>query len=212
LAMLYARMLLQLLAALWPGETLQSFLRPHFDPLSLVAGAGGAFLVSMLTVVWAVFSLGRVAPSALLAGQMPGEGEKLGPRQRHWSWWIAAASLVGGIGLLAGSGRVEDHEMRAMTFFGSGSLLLIACLAGLSGWMRNTRFHTVEGHGLWSVARLGIRNAARHPGRSLLTAGLLPPAPLLLLPLQAVPPPVDAPQAVGPTHRRVHLSRPTPSP
>src|SRR5690348_3182094 len=73
LAMLYARLLLQLLVALWPGQTLQSFLRPHYTPLSLVVGAGGAFLVSVLTIVWSVFSLGRVAPSALLAGQMPGE-------------------------------------------------------------------------------------------------------------------------------------------
>ncbi len=139
LAMLYARLLLQLLAALWPGETLQSFLRPHFDPLSLASGAGGAFLVSMLTIVWAVFSLGRVAPSALLAGQMPGEDVKLGRRRRRWSWWIAGTSLLGGLALLAGSGRVQDHEMRAMTFFGSGSLLLIACLAVLSGWMRSSR-------------------------------------------------------------------------
>ncbi|MGH7170940.1 MAG: ABC transporter permease, partial [Gemmataceae bacterium] len=197
LAMLYARLLLQLLAALWPGETLQSFLRPHFDPLSLAIGAGAAFVVSLLTVVWAVFSLGRVAPSALLAGQMPGEGEKLGRRRRRWSWWIAGASLVGGLALLAGSGRVQDHEMRAMTFFSSGSLLLTACLAALSGWMRSTRYRTVEGHGLWSVARLGIRNAARHPGRSLLTAGLLASAAFLLVAVEAFRRRVDAHEAVA---------------
>jgi putative ABC transport system permease protein len=197
LAMLYARMLLQLLAALWPGDTLQSFLRPYFDPLSLVGGAGAAFVVSLLTVVWAVFSLGRVAPSALLAGQMPSEGEKLGGRRRRWSWWIAGASLVGGLALLAGSGRVQDHEMRAMTFFGSGSLLLIACLAALSGWMRSTRYITVEGHGWWSIARLGIRNAARHPGRSLLTAGLLAAAAFLLVAVEAFRRRVDAHEAVA---------------
>jgi len=196
-AMLYARLLLQLLAALWPGETLRSFLRPHFEPLSLIFGAGGAFLVSMFTVVWAVFSLGRVAPSALLAGQMPGEGEKPGRRRRRWSWWIAGVSVIGGLALLAGSGRVEDHEMRAMTFFGSGSLLLIACLAGLSGWMRSTRYRTVEGHGLGSVARLGIRNAARHPGRSLLTAGLLAAAAFLLVAVEAFRRRVDAHEAVA---------------
>jgi ABC-type antimicrobial peptide transport system permease subunit len=196
LAMLYARMLLQLLTALWPGETLQSFLRPHFDPLSLAIGAGAAFLVSLLTVVWAVFSLGRVAPSALLAGQMPGEGEKRGRRRRRWSWWIAGASLVGGGALLGGASRVQDHELRAMTFFGSGSLLLTASLAALSGWMRSTRYRTVEGHGWWSVARLGIRNAARHPGRSLLTAGLLASAAFLLVAVEAFRRRVDAHDAV----------------
>ncbi|HTU91420.1 MAG TPA: ABC transporter permease [Gemmataceae bacterium] len=197
LAMLYARLLLQLLAALWPGEALQSFLRPHFEPLSLAGGAGASFLVSVLTVAWAVFSLGRVAPSALLAGQMAGETEKLGRRRRRGSWWIAGASLAGGLALLAGSGRVKDHEMRAMTFFGSGSLLLIACLAALSGWMRSSSSRTVEGHGLWSVARLGIRNAARHPGRSLLTAGLLAAAAFLLVAVEAFRRRVDAHEAVA---------------
>jgi ABC-type antimicrobial peptide transport system permease subunit len=195
LAMLYARLLLQLLVALWPGQTLQTFLRPHFTPLSLVLGAGGAFLVSVLTIVWSVFSLGRVAPSALLAGQMPGEGLKLGKRRRRWSWWIAGASVVCALGLLAGSGRVQDHEMRAMTFFGSGSLLLVACLAALSAWMRSTRHRTVEGHGPGSVARLGIRNAARRPGRSLLTAGLLASAAFLLVAVEAFRRRVDAHEA-----------------
>jgi ABC-type antimicrobial peptide transport system permease subunit len=196
LAMLYAQSLLQLLAALWPDKTLQSFLRPHFTPLLLAAGAGASFLVSVLTVLWAVFSLGRAAPSALLAGQVPGEDAKLGRRRRRWSWWIAGASVVCALGLLASSGRVQDHEMRAMTFFGSGSLLLIACLAALSGWMRSSRHRTVEGHGLWSIARLGIRNAARHPGRSLLTAGLLAAAAFLLVVVEAFRRHVDAHEAV----------------
>jgi ABC-type lipoprotein release transport system permease subunit len=196
LAMLYARLLLQLLAALWPGQTLQSLLKPHFAPMSLVYGAGGALLVSVLTILWAVFSLGRVAPSALLAGQMPGEGEKLGRRRGRWSWWIAGGAVVCALGLLASAGRVRDHEMQAMTFFGSGSLLLVAALAVLSGWMRGTRHRTVEGHGPGSVARLGIRNAARHPGRSLLTAGLLAAAAFLLVAVEAFRRRVDAGEAV----------------
>ncbi|MHB8736934.1 MAG: FtsX-like permease family protein, partial [Terriglobales bacterium] len=197
LAMLYTRLLLELLVSLWPGGGLQSFLRPHFTPLSLIGGAAAAFVVSVLTVVWAVFSLGRLAPSALLAGQVPGEGEKLGRRRRRWSWWIVGASVLCAGGLLAAAGRVQDHEMRAMTFFGSGSLLLIACLAALSGWMRSTRYHSVEGHGLWSVARLGIRNAARHPGRSLLTAGLLASAAFLIVAVEAFRRHVDAHEAVA---------------
>jgi ABC-type lipoprotein release transport system permease subunit len=196
LAMLYALLLLKLLAALWPGETLQSFLTPHFSALSLIMGAGGAFLVSVLTVAWAVFSLGRVAPSTLLAGQLPGEGERLGHRRRCWGWWIAGACAIGACILLAFSGRVQDHEMRAMTFFGSGSLLLAACLSALWGWMRSTRHRTVEGHGLWSVAQLGIRNAARHPGRSLLTAGLIASAAFLIVAVESFRRRVDAHEAV----------------
>jgi hypothetical protein len=84
-----------------------------------------------------------------------------------------------------------------MTFFGSGSLLLTACLAALSGWMRSTRYRTVEGHGWLSVARLGIRNAARHPGRSLLTAGLLAAAAFLLVAVEAFRRRVDAHEAVA---------------
>jgi putative ABC transport system permease protein len=196
LAMLYARLLLKLLAALWPGELMETFLRPHFTPLSLVLGAGGAFLVSVLTIVWAVFSLGRIAPSALLAGQVPGEGERWGRRRICWGWWVAVGAVLVACGLLACSGRVQDHEMRALTFFGSGSLLLTACLSALWGWMRSTRYRTVEGHGLWSVARLGIRNAARHPGRSLLTAGLLAAAAFLIVAVEAFRRHVDAHEAV----------------
>ena len=55
----------------------------------------------------------------------------------------------------------------------------------------------VEGHGLWSVARLGIRNAARHPGRSMLTAGLLASAAFLLVAVEAFRRRVDAQEAVA---------------
>src|SRR5262249_49363018 len=57
--------------------------------------------------------------------------------------------------------------------------------AGLSLWMRRTHHRTVEGQGWWSVGRLGVRNAARHPVRSLLTAGLLASAAFLLVAVES---------------------------
>src|SRR5207302_3735533 len=80
-----------------------------------------------------------------------------------------------------GGNFVDDHEARAGTFFGSGMLLLIAGLAVLSAWMRGARHRGITGRGTGAVGRLGVRNASRHPSRSLLTAGLLAAAAFLLV-------------------------------
>jgi len=47
--------------------------------------------------------------------------------------------------------------------------------------MRGSRHASVSGHGGTALARLGVRNAARHPARSLLTAGLLAAATFLIV-------------------------------
>jgi ABC-type antimicrobial peptide transport system permease subunit len=184
LAVAYAELPLRLLEARWPGGTLHSVLRPHVTPLSLVIGAGASFLVSTLTIGWGVWAMCRVPPRALLAGQ--GHVEKITtPGRRRWGWWVVAFAAILAAGLLAMSGSVRDPEMRAMTFFGSGSLLLTACLVAVAAWMRGSRHRTVSGRGWWSITRLGIRNAARHPGRSLLTCGLLAAAAFLLVAVEA---------------------------
>jgi ABC-type lipoprotein release transport system permease subunit len=186
LALLYCRLLLQLLDALWPGGgLLRSFLRPHYEPLSLAVGAGASLVVSVLTIAWAVRSFGRVPPRALLAGQTAAEVNPGLPARSRWAWPTAGVSLLLAVVLVAISGSVHEHEMRAMTFFGSGALLLTACLAAVSGWMRGSRHRTVEGGGVWGVGRLGVRNAARHPARSLLTAGLLASAAFLAVAVDA---------------------------
>ena len=70
----YNALLVQFLGAFWPGGALQSFLRPHYTVLSFVIGGAASLVVSVLTILWAVFSLGRVAPTALLAGRTTNEG------------------------------------------------------------------------------------------------------------------------------------------
>ena len=51
--------------------------------------------------------------------------------------------------------------------------------------MGGARHGLVEGGGWWGVARLGVRNAARHRVRSLLTAGLLASAVFLIVSVEA---------------------------
>ena len=94
---------------------------------------------------------------------------------------MCGLSLVGAVGCLVGGWFVRDHEAQAGTFFGSGMFLLTAGLAGLAAWMGGSRHGTIGGHGAAAVARLGVRNAARHRLCSLLTAGLLASAAFLLV-------------------------------
>ena len=180
-AVLYGDFLIGRLRAWWPGGLDASVLQLHVRPLSLALGYVAAVLVSLLTVAWAVRVLGRVAPRALLQGQTTDESQPGGPVRRRWSVWVGGVSLVGAVGCLVGGWFVRDHEAQAGTFFGSGMLLLTAGLAGLGMWMGGSRHGTVSGHGAAAVARLGVRNAARHRSRSLLTAGLLASAAFLLV-------------------------------
>jgi ABC-type antimicrobial peptide transport system permease subunit len=182
----YAALVLKFLGAVWPGGVLHSFLRPHFEQsaLSLLIGGGASLLVSLLTIAWALRGMARIPPRTLLGGQTAGDAPSV-PGRVKWSWWIAGVSFIGAIVLIVVAPMVRDPEARAGSFFGSGALLLTAALAAISGWMRSSRHRTVEGHGFWSVARLGIRNAARHPARSLLTVGLLASAAFLLVAVEA---------------------------
>ncbi len=187
LAVGYCFALLWLLRATWPGGLQwQVFLWPHATPQSLAVGFVAAFLVSVGTIFWALLALRKVPPRALLAGETTAEGDPAKPRTaRRWSAWVALGFAVLGLALLPLGPLVHDAEERASLFFGSGLLLLIAALAAAWAWMRSTRHTPVGGHGGAALARLGVRNAARHPVRSLLTAGLLASAAFLLVAVES---------------------------
>jgi ABC-type antimicrobial peptide transport system permease subunit len=185
-ALLYGWLLLALLRAWWPGAMDHSFLTLHVSAQSFAIGYGASLLISVLTIAVAVWMLARVSPRALLLGETSEEPDPVRQvKPPRWSVWIAAGSAVLAFVLVALGGFVRDHEMRAGTFFGSGFLLLIAALAGVWAWMRRSRHGTVTGHGLPALTRLGARNGARNPLRSLLTAGLLAAAAFLIVAVES---------------------------
>jgi ABC-type antimicrobial peptide transport system permease subunit len=184
LAVLYSQLLLELLRWLWPGGLEQSFLRPYVTAQSLIIGFGAAFLVSLGTIAWAMLALRKLPPRALLAGETAAPEVAAAGRPR-WSLWVAVGCAVLGLAMLPMGPFIHDSEERASIFFGSGFLLLIAALAAGWVWMRSTRHAQVGGHGGTALARLGVRNAARHPVRSLLTAGLLASAAFLLVAVES---------------------------
>jgi putative ABC transport system permease protein len=183
-ALLYAGLLLRFLGASWPGGLDRSFLQLHATPASFLVGYAGSVAVSVLTIFWATRVLARVPPSALLAGTtvttMP-----QAPTARRWNWslWIAGVAGVGAVASLVAGFLVSDHEAQAGSFFSGGGLVLIALLAFLWARLRTgRRRQTGPTH---SLAALGVRNASRHPLRSVLTVGLLAAATFLVVAVQA---------------------------
>jgi ABC-type lipoprotein release transport system permease subunit len=186
-AVFYAQLLLELLSAWWPGGSLdRSFLRVHVKPSSFVIGYVATFIMSVLAIGWALLILRRIPPRALLGGETISpldSGSR--PRSPRWSLWVGGGAAVGALGCLVAARWVSVAEGRAMTFFSSGFLLLVASLAGVWAWMHGTRHGQVGPRGPFALARLGIRNAARHPLRSLLATGLLASAAFLVIAVES---------------------------
>jgi ABC-type lipoprotein release transport system permease subunit len=180
LALLYSRALLAFLAAIWPGESLRSFLTPHASAMSFVWGVTGSLLASLLTIYWVVRALGKVPPRALLAGRTRDELAEASASVGYRTFAVMGLSLAGGLAFLLSAPILGGHEAQAMGFFGSGALFLTAGLAACYAGLHGSRHLGVARKGWLGITLLGIRNAARSPARSMLTLGLIASAAFLI--------------------------------
>jgi ABC-type antimicrobial peptide transport system permease subunit len=185
-ALLYAWMLVKWLRDWWPGSLDRSFLTLHPSVPSLAIGFFASLLASVLTIALATWLLARIAPRILLAGETTGDQDPARQvKPPRWSVYFAIGATALALVVVGLGGFVSDHEARALAFFGSGACLLVAALAAVWAWMRRTRHGTVSGHGLRALTRLGARNGARNPLRSILTAGLLAAAAFLIVAVES---------------------------
>lgn len=182
-ALVYGALMLRMLAANWPGGEQLAFLRLHAAPMSYLIGYGVAVAVSILTIVWATRVLGKMAPTSLLAGETTASVHAPTATQgRSRSGMILIGSLVGAVGCMIVGTLATGHEAKAGSFFGAGALLLTAALTLV--W-RRLQLRGVPSDPQPSLARLGARNAGRHPVRSVLTVGLLASATFLITAVEA---------------------------
>jgi ABC-type antimicrobial peptide transport system permease subunit len=184
-ALAYAWGLLEFLRTWWPASLDRSFLRLHVTAQSLLVGYFLSLAVGMLTIAWAVRVLGKVAPRALLAGETEDSSPTATARKPRWSVATAWLTGLGGLAAIFLGTTVRDHEAQAGAFFTGGFLLLTAGLAVLWAFLRRSeaRPATLAPH--LRMASLATRNAARHPVRSLLTAGLLAAAAFLIVAVES---------------------------
>jgi ABC-type lipoprotein release transport system permease subunit len=191
-AVAYGAVMMAGLRTWWSGAVGTTALRLHVSPVSLAAGAAGALVAAMVCIWWTLRMLSRLSERSLLAGEVlvadvggrPFQGRRTagltGPSYEYLNTALIAAivfAVLGGVLLAASAADAID---RAGAFFGAGTSLLVACLCAVTAWLRvpprsQTTLHR------WPVWRIGVRNAADRPGRSVLAIGVIASATFILI-------------------------------
>jgi ABC-type antimicrobial peptide transport system permease subunit len=189
----YAALMLWGLQTLWLAAIVAPFLTLFITPESLAIGFFAGFFMAMLAILFAVRKISRLAPRKLLAGfsfDVPllanGKHRKgIGLTNKRFSWlellWIVF--LLGNI--VACFFARRSSELEAGMFFGSATVMLILTLFVIRNRLRRGAIGQAVAVGRGNLFRLALRNAARNPGRSALTVGLVASACFLIVAVSA---------------------------
>jgi putative ABC transport system permease protein len=184
----YGALMMAGLRTWWSGAVGTTSLTLHVTAASLAVGGAGAVIAAMVCIWWTLRKLSRISERSLLAGDVGRRGgPACPPRGRHTGrpLQLSAPDLTAvicaamALGLLAAG--VFSTLDRTAAFFGSGTLLLVACLCGVAVILRRPPRTALEGTGWRAVARIGLRNAGDRPGRSILAIGVIASATFLLV-------------------------------
>lgn len=189
-AVVYGWLMIAGLRTWWLPAVGTPFLKLALTGGSLAAGFAGGVAVALASLWRTARSLRRREPVMLLAGRFAGEETPAaGARAVRRRWFVAGAALLAAVASL-GASAFGGTEQAAMGFFGSGAALLVAALAFVDGWFRRDLKSLMSAAAAQPprarrVMWLGVRNGARHPGRSVLTAGLVTSATFLIMAVTA---------------------------
>jgi ABC-type lipoprotein release transport system permease subunit len=166
----------------WGGAIGTRFLDVYVTPTSLVAGFAISVIVALLAVLAALRSLKPLSPRDLLHGvTLPAESAedltaKSARRAKIARFGFLASIIVAVLGvarLIPSSEATFGMSWQVIAFFCVGMTMLVCSLCGLSSWLMTDRQSAVTGRGTGAIMKLGLRNAARHRSRSVLSAGLI---------------------------------------
>ena len=160
-AFFYTRLVLHGLGTVWKGAVGTADFAFEASTGSLVGGAVGSILVAYSAMWWASRRLLKKTARELISGEVFEESAKTA--KGKWARVVGVVSLMG-------SGALLLLPADPGTFFGAGSLLLIAGLAFGSAWLRQT---DARPGATLTFAGLAVSNTARRRGRSLATIAVL---------------------------------------
>ena len=159
------------------------FLELHVTVLSLTVGAVGTLLMMVISIWFAIRKLEQVSPRSMLAGTIEpaaSTGATTQPARR--SGLVASASAALAL-LLVVLSVLTDVVARDPGFFGVGALLLVAALAFFRSSLATPARASLAGAS--PLSRLGVRNGARRPTRSLLTVALVASSTFIILSVES---------------------------
>jgi ABC-type lipoprotein release transport system permease subunit len=180
----YAKLLLLGMRSGWTGALEGSFLSFHFTAASLATGFGLSFLIAVGTIFWSLRSLAQLTPTRLLAGAGGWDTVSNSTSIGNINYFVVVVAFAAALVLLP-FGLISSQQENAGLFFGSGALLLIGGLGVVRIWLRKQRQATFHGVGTKALTGLGLSNAGRTPGRSLLTVGLLASGTFLVVSVES---------------------------
>ncbi len=186
----YAALMLLGLRTWWLAAVVTPFLRLHLTPpghnlpISPIIGFASGLIVALLAIVWAVWQTRHVAPRQLLAGRMDDASSLVAGRPRYAGKLAATVMLLAAVTVALAAMRLGE-EMQALAFFGAGALVLIAVLTFVRALLRSGATGPAVTAGRGNLLRIGLRNAARNPGRSTLSIGLVASACFLIVAVSA---------------------------
>ncbi len=178
-ACVYAIGLLQYLKSNWPDNSLEQILKLHIPFKTLCMGFVLAFIMSAVAIFRTSRTLVKTSVMTLIKGGYL-DSTVLNSKQPLSLLIYGSLFMILGFGMLFLPSS-QDHELKALKFFGAGGLVLTSGLFFLGAFLRYVHKIMVFGHGFDGLARLALRNMARNKTRSLLTAGLLSSAAFLII-------------------------------
>jgi ABC-type lipoprotein release transport system permease subunit len=190
----YAALMIYGLKTWWFDAIGTKFLFLSVRPESLVAGFASAAVGAMLAIWWALRQTRSVSTRELLAGTSAPPLDAAAKKERgrragvtsRIAWALAIGLLIATLaGALPQTEVFSGFNWRTVSFFVVGMAALVGSLASLAWWLDTDRVAAVQGQGVTGMIRLGLRNAARHRGRSVLTASLIASATFVIVAVAA---------------------------
>jgi ABC-type lipoprotein release transport system permease subunit len=160
----YAQAMIGGLVGAWRGAVTGLAITLEVRAGTLALAWCGVVLLAGVVMAAGIRALRRRTVHALLSGT----GDESGPRAGR-GWAVTALTALGGAAALWALAWTMDERSRAGVFFGVGALVLLGLSAAFGWRLRHGQRRHVT---LPTTIGLGLREAARHPLRSVLVSGL----------------------------------------